>query len=137
MLAGNKRRRDVEHGFDSFCREHFGWGAVRDYPALVQQHDLIGKTCRKIQIVYDADRHHIRRIGEPSYLFQEVDLMANVEKRERLIEKEITATRARRTVAPQLGQHACEVYTLALAAAERLILALAEFSYVEVLHDFV
>src|SRR6185369_15329556 len=84
-----------------------------------------------------TDRHHIRRIGEASYFFQEVDLMANVEKRERLIEKQITATRSRHTVAPQLGQHAREVYALALAAAERLIVALAEFSYIEVLHDFV
>src|SRR5690349_11777340 len=75
--------------------------------------------------------------------------MLDIEKSQRLVEKEITMRRAiagwqsflvtllNRILSPKLCEHAGEIHTLHFAAAERLIIAIGELGYVKVLHHLV
>src|SRR5689334_19576154 len=123
MLAGNECRLNRKHRFDSFRSEHFGRCAARDNLTLIQQYDLIGKTRGEVQVVDDADRNDTGRCRKVPDLFQKIDLVTNIEKRQWFVEEQITRRSfARqsdtRVVMPQLREHAREVHTLPLTAAE-------------------
>jgi len=57
---------------------------------LIQQHDVIGKASREIEVVHDTHRHDIRRSRKLFYLFHEIDLVADVEEREWLVKEKVT-----------------------------------------------
>src|SRR4030095_10953982 len=94
----------------------------------------MGEAGCEIKVAHAPDSYHISRGCERSYLFHEIDLVTNIKKRERFVEKKITAAWAGN---PQLRKHAREMNPLAFAAAERLILSLTELRRRKVRHDFV
>jgi hypothetical protein len=86
----DERRLNSENSANPFTCEYFERRAAGDDTRFIQQHDVIGKASRQIEIVYDAHRDDIRRSRKLFYLFHEIDLVADVQKREWLVEKKIT-----------------------------------------------
>src|ERR1041384_7478524 len=99
VLHLDHRWLDSEHVVNPFSREYFSGSAVRDNAPAIQHHDLIGKSRREIEIVDYAYGNNVSGIGEISYPLHEIDLVTDVEKRQRLIQEKI-ATRISRIVAP-------------------------------------
>src|SRR4051794_34140350 len=96
VLDGDERRLDAEDLADAFGGEDFGGRAGRrDAPAV--EHDyLVGEARGEVEVVDDADRDHVGRVGEESNLLHELYLVAYVEEGQGLVEEEVAAGRARR-----------------------------------------
>src|ERR1051325_6805207 len=94
-LRRYERRLYLKDLPDVFLRQDFRRGAVRDYAAIIKEHNLIGKPRRKIQIVNHTHGNYVSCVSELVHLFHKIDLMTDVQKRERLIEKQKPAARAR------------------------------------------
>src|ERR1051326_1052079 len=109
VLRLDHRRLDSEDLLDPFSREYFSGRPVRDNASATEHQDLIGKPRSEIEIVHHAYGNHIAGICKTPYPLHEIDLVTDVEKRQRLIEKKVTA-RINGIVAPQLSQHTREVY---------------------------
>ena len=87
LLDRDECRFHAEHVPNAFGCQHLDGRASCDDTAMVQQHDLVSKSGREIQIMHHADRDYIRRVGKAAHLFHECDLVMNVEKSERLVQE--------------------------------------------------
>src|SRR3954467_5302273 len=96
-LRLNHRRLDSEDLSDPCSREHLSGRAVGDNASAIEHQDLIGKPRGEIQIVHYAYSNNVSGIGEASNPLHEIDLVTDVEKRQRLIQEKIAA-RINRTV---------------------------------------
>ena len=63
----------------------------RQHGAVVQQDELVGEARRQGEVVDDADHDEVRRRGEVAQLAHQIDLVADVEKGQRLVEEEVAA----------------------------------------------
>ena len=76
-----------------------------------------------------ADCHDVRRRRKLADLFHELDLVTDVEKRQRLVEEKVSQPSARRrscAVARAAQSDAGEIDALTLAAAQGLIVSVGE-----------
>src|SRR5215212_3874931 len=95
VFDGDERRLDAEHLAYAFGREDFGGRAGRrDAPAV--EHDyLVGEARGEVEVVDDADRHHVGRVREEPHLLHELYLVSYVQEGQGLVEEEVAAGRAR------------------------------------------
>ena len=91
---------------------------------MVQEDKTAGETHREIEVVQDRD--HRRAVPRaPPRRLDEVDLMAQIEARGRLVQQQ-QARAMRGLAAGKLHQHAGKMRALLLAAGQRRELSLAE-----------
>ena len=65
----HERWFNAEYLPNAIACEHLGGGAGCDDPAMVQQHDLVGKAGGEIQVVNDPDRDDVGRVGKIAHPF--------------------------------------------------------------------
>ena len=84
--GGYERWLNRENFPDALGGENFLWSTRAHDASAIHQDNLIGETRGQIQIVNYADCDNVRRVSKRAHLLHKIDLVANVEKRQRLVD---------------------------------------------------
>src|SRR5262249_44162519 len=109
------RGLDPKGGLDVLPREHLAFRSGRQYLAFVEEQNVVRKTRRQVEVMHYTDHHQISCFQQLLQLPHEFELIKNVEKSQRFIEKQISALARNRE--PNLCQYSREMNALFFSSA--------------------
>src|SRR5436190_664980 len=98
LIDGHEGWFHRKHVANIFLGQDFRRSSLRYQTPFIKQRNLIREARCEIQVMNYSDGDNVGRVSEGTDLFHKVDLVMNIEERERLVEKQKAARRSCRTI---------------------------------------